>query len=207
MRPAVSGDNSGKNGEQCLPPETGADQTAEKRKATEDLSPDPKSPKPSSAETVEDSYDCTYCSEKFARKPRLSKHILAAHLNELLVNCPDCDFQFCNKRDLASHRKFHSGEKLFCCRRCGQAFKYMTNYISHMNDHMGTQPFECGECGAGFSSKRKVNLHVDAYHSGFWPFKCELCLEPFLEKKKFRRHQRKVHGLNIASERQSMATY
>uniref|UniRef100_A0A8C6TVN7 C2H2-type domain-containing protein n=1 Tax=Neogobius melanostomus TaxID=47308 RepID=A0A8C6TVN7_9GOBI len=102
----------------------------------------------------DDSYDCEFCGEKFARRPRLGKHIMAKHLDELLVKCPECDMQFANKRALASHQKFHTGKKIFLCKSCGAAFKYISNYVSHMNDHMGVQPYECGECGRGFSTKR-----------------------------------------------------
>lgn len=137
-----------------------------------------------------DSYDCTFCAEKFARKPRLSKHILAAHLDELLVKCPQCDMKFGDKRALANHQKYHRGEKYFCCGRCGEAFKYRGNYVSHMSDHMGAHQYECGECGRGFSSWRRLGLHMDTRHSPFWPYKCKTCLKPFMEKKKFLRHQK-----------------
>ncbi|CAG2104990.1 unnamed protein product [Medioppia subpectinata] len=57
-------------------------------------------------------HQCTHCDQKFFSYPNMLKHIRRKHLGLLPFKCLLCENKsFCEKQELESHMRMHSGEK------------------------------------------------------------------------------------------------
>ncbi|XP_053688142.1 zinc finger protein 239-like [Sabethes cyaneus] len=77
------------------------------------------------------------------------------------------------------------------CPVCGAL---VNNIKCHMVTHDEVRPHQCEQCPKGFTSRNKLQSHVNSVHLKKRDFKCEVCGKAFLEKNNLKGHQRIHNG-------------
>ena len=106
-----------------------------------------------------------------------------------MFQCPDCDSVFGDSRNLARHRRIHTGEKPFRCRHCKTCFRQKNHLDRHERTHIKEKPFQCRHCDASFHHKHHLINH-ERTHTGEKPFQCQYCDSSFHQKTHLVRHER-----------------
>nr|XP_054593005.1 zinc finger protein 112 [Nothobranchius furzeri] len=174
----------------------------------------------SGVKTVNISFTCLECGERFHDKQSLQKHVRVTSHSAIrspssLVNkksvrlkqsvdsfrevqkelksfsCGDCGKIFRRKSTFNRHQRVHTGQKPFACELCGKRFTEKSTLNTHMRIHTGQKPFACELCGNRFTRKSNLNTHMRV-HTGQKPFICELCEKSFKHKSNLNSHMR-VH--------------
>lgn len=73
------------------------------------------------------------------------------------------------------------------CPVCGAL---VNNMKSHMVIHEEVRPHQCEQCPKNFTSRNKLQSHINSVHLRKRDFKCEVCGKAFLEKNNLKGHQR-----------------
>jgi len=131
------------------------------------------------------------------------------------MQCRFCSQSFATRSLLRRHMKEHaeSGPPVlrpFSCRRCGKAFVTKNGLQTHLGRcgrdkgriPMGSQRdskerrFVCHHvgCGRAFAQKSDLKRH-DIVHSKLKPFGCSICLKRFGQRGDLYRHIRAKHGV------------
>ena len=115
---------------------------------------------------------CDICKSEFGSKSTLRLH-KKRHLpvSERPFKCPECDFAFCERKELVMHSKVHSDSKEFKCSKCHHRTRSIFTLRKHEKVHSSLKPFKCKLCP--FECKLSSNLtrHV-RIHSGSKPYSC-----------------------------------
>eukprot|EP01069_Polyplicarium_translucidae_P012685 Polyplicarium_translucidae@DN5485_c0_g1_i1.p1 len=137
---------------------------------------------------TEKTFMCHECSDTFARKLHLERHITYKHRGERPFLCDRCSMTFKTIRDLTNHTMTHTGEKPFQCEQCGKTFTRMYTKNQHIDlMHLRERRFECEACHKKFSRKCNLVTHMRT-HTGEKPFKCDMCPAAFKVKHELHTH-------------------
>eukprot|EP00177_Eucheuma_denticulatum_P005178 GFKZ01009429.1.p1 GENE.GFKZ01009429.1~~GFKZ01009429.1.p1 ORF type:complete len:176 (-),score=13.67 GFKZ01009429.1:207-734(-) len=100
---------------------------------------------------------CTLCSQRFARRSNLFKHLRSVHETERKFACTACPQKFKRQDHLLKHtRSVHNKERKFNCEICGIGFAEKFNRDKHTKSiHFTKRAFQCG-CGAYFQDRDKM---------------------------------------------------
>ncbi|XP_062558359.1 myoneurin-like [Armigeres subalbatus] len=85
-----------------------------------------------------------------------------------------------------SKKRLREREKTICS-ICGAL---VNNIKSHMVIHEDIRPHQCEQCPKSFTSRNKLQSHINSVHLRKRDFKCEVCGKAFLEKNNLKGHQR-----------------
>lgn len=77
------------------------------------------------------------------------------------------------------------------CAICGAL---VNNVKCHMVIHEEVRPHQCEQCPKSFTSRNKLQSHINSVHLKKRDFKCEICGKAFLEKNNLKGHLRIHNG-------------
>ncbi|CAL1534477.1 unnamed protein product, partial [Lymnaea stagnalis] len=118
----------------------------------------------------EKSVQCPMCDYVCANEqPDLKMHMKRKHSSGCsweVVNCPQCNVEVSNKKDLKQHMKFHKDGpelKLFC-KECSFVTDCQSRLKRHVAIHSKLKPFQCGVCNYRAAQKEHVLRHLRTQH-------------------------------------------
>lgn len=147
---------------------------------------------------VHGSFSCDECSERFARKECLTRHIQKTHRVQIDWKCHfyDCDQTFKLQTKFLAHcEEVHGESRPYACDFQGCAFKtsrIKSLHIHKENVHALSRDIVCGKCGDRFPSKLYlVNHERNCVNKG--QHLCSECGATFNVKQALNHHMRVKH--------------
>ena len=107
--------------------------------------------------------------------------------DELLLDCPLCDFSDKSQKKCVRHIAEKHPEYRYKCKICAKEFRNFHTKYRHENEHKPPTKF-CGICGKGYYFQSELNKHV-AVHSEVLPYGCSSFGKCFAQAKSLSRHQ------------------
>ena len=83
----------------------------------------------------------------------------AAYVNEILLECTECDYKCKNKDKLLNHLKFHN---IYACDKCDFKGISPKGLTAHKKNHKRDQ-FKCTKCDYTGSTISKLNIHLKSH--------------------------------------------
>lgn len=79
--------------------------------------------------------------------------------------CEYCELSLCNRGQLKSHVRSHTGERPFRCEHqfCGKTFTRNEELTRHKRIHTGQRPFACYLCAKRFGRKDHLKKHLKTH--------------------------------------------
>jgi len=113
--------------------------------------------------------------------------------NVVQVKCTECGKRCASSRDLAAHKRVHSGDKPFECRVCSKRFTRAGSLIVHSRIHSGEKTYKCQVCDMLFSASGRLSRHMRV-HTGEKPYECSQCSKSFSQFSNLQSHKRHAHS-------------
>ena len=117
-------------------------------------------------------YGCIFCSQLFASKSWVKKHIDTVHMKISDSTCNICGKEFNNKLSCKEHIK---------------------------SVHKEIKDSTCHICGKKFTSNSKCKEHIKCVHKGIKDFLCNICARAFGREGHLKRHIRTVHQKSLVA--------
>ena len=118
---------------------------------------------------------CDQCSQPFARRERLVRHIKAVHDKIRDYKCPHagCPYEAARSSQLKIHiTSVHEKLKPFLCEHCsyeGPTKSDITRHVKHV--HATVKPFKCQHCPYETTANPGLLKHIQTVHAGIKPYK------------------------------------
>jgi len=135
-------------------------------------------------------HTCSRCDKTFSSQSTLCRHM---NIHTSKYKCSVCGKCCVSSRELAVHRRSHSGEKLFECTVCNKRFTRSGYLVVHSRIHSREKPYIRYICDKAFSQSSYLNTHIRV-HTGDKPYKCSLCNKSFTEPSSLQQHKRRAHS-------------
>jgi len=104
-------------------------------------------------------WKCPFCSQAFALKSEVGKHLKQIHGVKQQSVCQICSKCFQTPTGLELHMISHGAKSRYLCSLCGKACSSSTQLEGHMNSHRGLKPHKCSKCGKAFSYSYTLRQH------------------------------------------------
>ncbi|KAL5038118.1 hypothetical protein RTP6_005463 [Batrachochytrium dendrobatidis] len=142
---------------------------------------------------------CAYpdCTNRFATKYHLNRHISIIHCAERPFKCPqqECDAAFSKHTQLRTHMSVHTGKLAYPCAECDKSFPTPSKLKLHSLTHASEadSKYICGfeECGLAFPKWSALQAHNRKAHTPV----CPTCNKSFQTATLLRNHI-KIHDLD-----------
>ncbi|XP_076827194.1 uncharacterized protein LOC143473896 [Brachyhypopomus gauderio] len=146
------------------------------------------------------SIHCLICTETFATKEDLQKHLDTNHFEDEFYQCDFCKRIFSNMSECRKHVQEHkqqaedhqhpgrrtSEKGVFVCTDCGQAFSKKVSLLRHSFYHLGLLPYTCVRCKRHFRLPSLYCRHECKPEH----IQCVACLVVFESQDDFEKHKR-----------------
>lgn len=139
---------------------------------------------------------CSKCDRVFRQTSNLRKHLRVSHESYRPHRCETCGKCFPFLSSLKEHWLTHSRamlERVHTCEVCGKAFTRASGLRKHSKEeHIDVKPYVCVQCHKSFAYLCTLRSHLRA-HSSERPFSCDACDQRFKQSSNLRKHVRLHH--------------
>ena len=142
------------------------------------------------------SYQCDLCTNGFATKKGLKKHIKACHIKER--QCDECGKVLITAEALNSHMKKHHSENTAVSILTETASDTVENQnegiVNGTVEDSDEKSYECDFCEKFFATKKELKRHNKACHSK--DLQCDQCGKTFTNPESLDNHKKRHHSEN-----------
>uniref|UniRef100_A0A8C7GVN1 C2H2-type domain-containing protein n=1 Tax=Oncorhynchus kisutch TaxID=8019 RepID=A0A8C7GVN1_ONCKI len=148
--------------------------------------------RPTSGNSKEKRFLCTFCNKGFSCPQKVEIH-QRVHTGVKPFSCTQCQMRFAEAGNLKRHQRVHTGEKPFNCTQCQMRFTQACHLKRHQRVHTGEKPYSCPRCDMRFAQAGNLKMHLKV-HTEERPFACTHCGKRFSERSYLKIHQQKNHS-------------
>ena len=141
-------------------------------------------------------YPCQVCKNEFANKFVLNRHIKNEHSNQTF-KCELCNKVFKDSSSVGRHSKnvHQNNPSEFECKLCDRVFKLNSSFRDHVSfQHEGKRE-QCLFCDKMFESRTGCLRHQKTHHET--KFECNICNYEFTSKNRLNIHVQLQHTKSI----------
>ncbi|CAB3379118.1 Hypothetical predicted protein [Cloeon dipterum] len=129
-------------------------------------------------------FKCDRCDKKFGSKKLVNIHYKQYHT---FYRCTSCGQDVTH-----AYKQYH--RKPSVCSKCELSFECLGLNQLHWKSCKQTARFSCKECEKTYSSKRKLNCHVNKVHSKSVIYRCDHCVQiKYYDKNSIMVHMQSKH--------------
>lgn len=134
------------------------------------------------------------CSETFASKCGLDRHILYRHSDTLpsesVLTCESCPQKFSNREQLDKHIQSHTNSNEYKCSQCSKVYRCKKRLSIHFSASHTSKYFVCTECPDKFKTKANLMRHAKKHESIHQrkTYSCNQCDKKFRLRVSLDRH-------------------
>lgn len=125
-------------------------------------------------------FQCEFCDKQFTSNAILIVHKLI-HSEEKSIVCEVCSKQFVSVTYLNQHKRTHlpDSERILNCPECNKVFRNKRFFDLHLIKHTGVKSNKCNDCGRLFYSRRDLSRHTKTFHLKIKNHVCSVCDKAF----------------------------
>lgn len=149
---------------------------------------------------------CPQCQQEFPSTSHLRRHIKKIHEQDKKFKCGECTDSFMDRRGLADHMRYHTGDWFQCDKSCGDdecekiysSKKAMIRHQQREKDKRAGVSYPCRfqNCGKKFTCKNDTQEHekICKENPNRKTHKCHKCGKKFGVPKYLYVHERECTG-------------
>lgn len=160
---------------------------------------------------------CHLCGKRFVQKSHYKEHLEKVHNNTAYPVPPIASVEIEVKPlDIIPRIKQKNNIGTYDCKFCSKSFK--TSQICARHERIHTNPFICDYCHKEFGSKSHMKDHLllhtqmkdphqrlkkgrnDSFKKNVDTFKCSDCKKHFYSKSDLRKHEKRIHLLEVKQD-------